>query len=187
MTHVNGIVALFLAVLLLPSCAGSSKAIQIGKAEPNPELAEQFNNVFQDGHFYFAGIPTEAGLTSVSQQGVTVVVNLLPAEQQSRRVSFDEPVLAKSLGMAYESIPMVPSTFSTDDIDRLAAIIDEAEGGVLVHCASSNRVGGLWAAYLHRHRGYELEEAIKLGTAAGLRPGGMTEAVKRVAAEKISD
>ena len=89
--------------------------------------------------------------------------------------------------MRYESIPMVPSTFSTDDVDRLAVIIDEAEGGVLVHCASSNRVGGLWAAYLHRHRGYELEEAIELGTAAGLRPGGMTEAVKRVAAEKISD
>ena len=75
---------------------------------------------------------------------------------------------------------MVPSTFSTDDIDRLAAIIDEAEGRVLIHCASSNRVGGLWAAYLHRHRGYDLEEAIELGMAAGLRPGRMIEAVKRV-------
>ncbi len=175
------------AVLVLQGCAGSRKTIQIGKAEPNPELSEQFNNVFQDGDFYFAGIPTEIGLASVSQEGVTVIVNLLPAEQQASRISFDEPVLVKSLGMRYESIPMVPSTFSTDDVDRLAVIIDESEGGVLIHCASSNRVGGLWAAYLHRHRGYELETAIELGMAAGLRPGGMTEAVKRVAEEQAPD
>ena len=187
MTHVNGVVAIVLAVLILQSCTGSSKAIQIGKAEPNPELAKQFNNVFQDGDFYFAGIPTEAGLTSVSQQGVTVVVNLLPDNQQTHNIPFNEPALVHYLGMAYESIPMVPSSFSTDDVDRLAVIIDKAEGKVLIHCASSNRVGGLWAAYLHRHRGYDLEEAIELGMAAGLRPGGMTEAVKRVADEPAPD
>lgn len=187
MTHVNGIVTIFLAVLILQSCAGSSKAIQIGKAEPNLELAEQFNNVFQDGDFYFAGIPTESGLRSASERGVKVIVNLLPAEQQASRISFDEPVLVNSLGMCYESIPMVPSTFSTDDIDRLAVIIDETEGGVLIHCASSNRVGGLWAAYLYRHRGFDFEEAVELGMAAGLRPGGMTEAVKRVAEEPAPD
>lgn len=187
MTHANGIAVMVFSVLMLQGCAGSREAIQIGMAKPNNEMSEQFNNVFQDGDFYFAGLPTEIGLRSASERGVTVIVNLLPAEQQASRVSFDEPALVKSLGMRYESIPMVPSTFSTDDIDRLAAIIDEAEGGVFIHCASSNRVGGLWAAYLHRHRGYDLEEAIELGMAAGLRPGRMIEAVKRVAGEQKSD
>ena len=116
------------AVLVLQGCAGSRKTIQIGKAEPNPELSEQFNNVFQDGDFYFAGIPTEIGLASVSQEGVTVIVNLLPAEQQASRVSFDEPALVKSLGMRYEAIPMVPSTFSTVVIRRPPALIHAAGG-----------------------------------------------------------
>ena len=187
MTRVNEIVAMCLAVLMLQSCAGSQKTIQIGKAQTSLELSEQFNNIFQDGDFYFAGIPSETGLASVSERGVTVIVSLLPEAQQARNISFDEPALARSLGMVYESIPMVTSSFSTDDVDRLAAIIDEADGGVLIHCGSSNRVGGLWAAYLHRHRGYDLEEAIELGMAAGLRRGGMTEAVRRVAAVQSSD
>ena len=183
MTHVNGIAVMVFSVLMLQGCAESRKSIHIGMADPNHEMSEQFNNVFQDGDFYFAGLPTEAGIKSASERGVTVIVNLLPAEQQAGRVSFDEPALVNSLGMRYESIPMVPSTFSTDDIDRLAAIINDADGPMLIHCASSNRVGGIWAAYLHRHQGYTLDEALKVGTAAGLKPGGMTEAVRRVAGQ----
>lgn len=180
MTQVTGIAVMLLSFFVMQGCVGPGKSNPIGIAEPNLEMSEQFNNVFQDGNMYFAGIPTEMGLASVSQRGVTVIVNLLPDAQQTRSIPFDEPALVQSLGMTYESIPMVPSSFSTDDIDRLAAIIEEAEGGVLIHCGSSNRVGGMWAAYLHRHRGYDIEEAIELGMAAGLRPGGMTDAVKRV-------
>ena len=46
-------------------------------------------------------------------------------------------------------IPVTPKSFSADVVDRFAKALDEASGGgVLVHCASSNRAGGIWAAYL---------------------------------------
>lgn len=51
---------------------------------------------------------------------------------------------------------------------------------MLIHCASSNRVGGLWAAYPVRYCGYGIDEAIRLGGAAGRSRQSMIDAAKRV-------
>ena len=52
---------------------------------------------------------------------------------------------------------------------------------MLLHCASSNRVGGVLAV-LEAKAGKPLDEAIAAGQKAGLKSGPMTEAVKRVLA-----
>ena len=138
----------------------------------------------RDESIYFAGQPREADYRRLAEEeGIkTVICARLPVELQS--LGFDEVALAAELGMAYEDIGFSYGSYSADHVDRFAEILARIEGPVLIHCASSNRVGGLWANYLNRHRGIDIEEAIRIGRAAGLRSQVMIDAVMRVAGEK---
>lgn len=141
------------------------------------------NNLSRDGRIYFGGQPDEPSLSRlVDGAGVETVINLRHDEEM-KRLAFDETEVLQSMGVRYVAIPMSPDSFSPADVDRFAEAFEGTEGNVLLHCASSNRVGGLWAAYLVRHRDVELEEAIRQGTAAGLRSPSMIEATRRVAEE----
>ena len=174
------------AVLLvtLGACAAPRlSTVAVEEAEPQQGW-EGINNLFRDGFFYFGSQPDEAAFGRLAEEaGVTTVINLR-RPQELEQLAFDEPVLVEGLGMRYVNIPITPDAFSADDVDRLAAVLAETEGPVLLHCGSSNRVGGMWAAYLARHRGVDLDEAIRLGKTAGLRRDTMIEAARRVAQEK---
>ncbi len=134
----------------------------------------------------FAGQPTEEGFRLLAERGVNVVINLRPESEMQRAIEFDEPALVESLGMDYVHIPMTPATFSADDVQRLQASINrpaKVAGEPLrfvIHCRSSNRCGGLWAAFLHENYPFEEPEAIEYGKLAGLRSESMIEATKRV-------
>jgi uncharacterized protein (TIGR01244 family) len=144
---------------------------------------EAINNLFQDGRMYFGGQPHEAALARLAgEAGVKTVINIRNPEEMSR-VPFDEPAVVESLGMRYVTIPVSPDTFSESDVAQFAELLSSTEDPVLLHCASSNRVGGMWAAYLARHEGIAVEEAIQLGRSAGLRSEGMVAAARRVAGE----
>jgi protein tyrosine phosphatase (PTP) superfamily phosphohydrolase (DUF442 family) len=78
---------------------------------------------------------------------------------------------------------MTAATFSLDDAKAVARVLDdEAAGPILLHCASSNRVGGVWAVILAM-RGRSLGQAETEGRMAGLSSPGMVEAARRVAGE----
>lgn len=138
---------------------------------------------------YFAGQPTQEGLKALSDRGVKIVVNLRSVKEMQTAVDFDEAVFVKELGMKYVHIPMTPSTFSSKDVARLKEVLDLASIGtnkqsrILIHCASSNRVGAMWAAYLNRELGFDSDKAIEYGKNAGLRSDSMIEAAKRVIAK----
>ena len=130
----------------------------------------------REGDVYFAGQPDEAGLRHAAEVGgVAVVVNLRTTGEMEK-VGFDEAALVESLGMRYVQIPLKPPSFGPPDVDLLADTLQTASGPVLVHCKSSNRVGGIWAAYLAREKGLALEAALERGKAAGLRRPVMVEA-----------
>ncbi len=131
---------------------------------------------------FFGGQPSEAALRTASDHGVTTVVNLRSAAEMNQSVALDEATLVEDLGMEYVSIPITRQSFSVADAQRLDAALRAASGRVLIHCASSNRVGALWAVYLHSHRGMALTEAMEHGRRAGMRPGAeamVTDAVGR--------
>jgi len=180
---------LFLFVLTLTACSQKSKPVAVATtdgpelAKPVPELADQFNHVFRAGDVYFAGLPTKQGIRELAGDGVKLVVNLLTDAEQSKRVSFDEPAFLESLNIDYLQLPVKPKTLSKQDVDRLAEKMAETKGKVLIHCASSNRVGALWASYLALHEGMPVEQALAHGKAAGLRASSLEEAVKRIAAK----
>jgi uncharacterized protein (TIGR01244 family) len=138
------------------------------------------------GNVLFAGQPTEEGFRLLAKRGVNVVINLRPDAEMERTMEFDEPTLVESLGMEYVHIPMTPSTFSADDVARLKAVIHRRGTAwgepftLVIHCRSSNRCGGLWAAFLHESYRFKESKAIEYGKSAGLRSESMIEATKRV-------
>ncbi|MBL8766903.1 MAG: hypothetical protein JNL94_06050 [Planctomycetes bacterium] len=167
--------------IALPWLGCASDLPPAGIAEPVTEWSNQFSVVTRDGDVYFAGLPTRGGLATAVDDGVTTVVSLLPEAEERRVLQFDEAAEVARLGARFVRIPVTAESFSAADVDAFANAWAESEGKVLLHCASSNRAGGMWAAYLIRHASIPQGEALGAGMNAGLNSQGMVDAVKRVA------
>lgn len=145
-------------------------------------LAAEVANLSQSGATYFGGFPTADGLRALKARGVTRVISLKSnAEVQAAR-GFDEAALAKELGLELIVIPVSVKSFSAADVTRFSEAYEGSTGPVLIHCGSSNTVGGVWAAYLARVKGVSKEAAIEQGRAAGLRSPEMQRAAEEVIA-----
>jgi uncharacterized protein (TIGR01244 family) len=91
-----------------------------------------------------------------------------------------ERAVVEALGLRYVSIPVAPDTFSLADVEAVEEVLAEAGAApVLLHCSSSNRVGGAWAV-IQAREGKGLEAALAAGRAAGLHSPQMEAAVRRV-------
>lgn len=123
--------------------------------------------MYTDDH-YAGGQPSPKELAELARAGVRTVINLRsPVEA----VDFDEAAEAARLGLRYAPLPIT----GAPDLDRsrvreFGRLLDAArrEGGVLVHCASGNRVGAMVALDEALNRGRPLSEALERGRAAGL-------------------
>ena len=171
---------------LTVGCASTVHRQPIGYAEPVGDWGG-ISHVARDGNVYFAGQPTRDALLEAKRRGVTTVVNLRTDEEMTSRIDFDEPALVEELGMTYVSIPVTSQSLSVAEVGRLQDVLNETTGPVLIHCGSSNRVGALWALYLHRHRGFSLDEALERGRNAGLRSEVLIQAIRRVSSEGSGD
>ncbi|MCP4250954.1 MAG: hypothetical protein GY778_28285 [bacterium] len=160
----------------LPGCARSLHGRPVVHAEPVSDW-DGIERLSRDGGVYFGGQPTAEALRAAPERGVRVVVNLR-SEPEMSALGFDEAGLVRELGMEYVAIPVTPSTFGPEDADRLKDVLSRTSGPVLIHCGSSNRVGAVWALYLNRHRGHDVDDAIELGRRAGLRSEPLVETIK---------
>jgi uncharacterized protein (TIGR01244 family) len=123
-----------------------------------------------------AGQPSAGALQELGRMGFRTVVNL----RSEREGPADERAVVEAQGLRYVSIPVTPDTFSLVDVEALEKVLDNPSAApVLVHCSSSNRVGGAWAVVQAR-QGKSLDEAEAAGRAAGLHSPQMEEAVRRV-------
>ncbi len=105
-----------------------------------------------------------AHLDEIHTGGVRTVINLCPPTE----LDWDEQAQVEARGMQYVNIPVAgPADLSAAKARELQAAVQAAEGKVLVHCQSSNRVGALFAlgAYLD---GADVETAVRVGQAHGL-------------------
>ncbi len=168
-SRMNRIALLGLLGLLSPFMYG----VEVYGAEielPRSLDADGFQEVLAvSGDVYIAGQPDKSGLDRAKSLGVTTVINLRTHRETDNRkiVPYDERESVTALGMEYVHIPQGgPETpYSPGAVDRFAQAIEAAEGKVLLHCTVAWRASHLWTAYLVKHKGMELKEAVRHGRA----------------------
>lgn len=117
---------------------------------------------------YAGGQPTPADLAALAREGVRTVIDLrAPSEPRD----YDEAAEAARLGLRYVPVPIAgPADFDRERVQAFGRALDDGrqEGGVLIHCASSNRAGAMVALDDALNRGRPLDAALAQGRAAGL-------------------
>jgi uncharacterized protein (TIGR01244 family) len=123
-----------------------------------------------------AAQPSPEALARLGEMGFRTVVNLRTEKEGAPT----EAPAVEGQGLRYVWIPMTPDTFSLADVEAVERVLDDpAAAPVLLHCASANRVGGVWAV-LQARKGKGLEEALAAGREAGMHSPQMEAAVRRV-------
>lgn len=162
---------LFTAIMLLstanmPTFADSST---VSTQNANATLAAAIPGfVRADDTIYTGGQPKAEPQTweQLKQAGVTTVINLRSYNEMQGN---PEPSQVTSAGMSYVAIPIGGANEITqENAQRLRTAIDNAEGNVLVHCASGNRVGALLAIDAANRLHLTTNQAIAYGKKAGL-------------------
>lgn len=113
------------------------------------------------------GQPERSELRAAAEAGVQTVINL---RGEGEFTEWDEGALVGELGMDYVHIPVAgPEDLNAEAVSRFdRALSESSDEPTLVHCASSNRVGALFAlraAFLNDHSD---EEAMQIGREHGL-------------------
>ena len=128
-----------------------------------------------------AGQPTAEDFQAMSAAGLKHVINLRPTTEDA---GFDEAALAAKLGLRYTLIPISGAgDFNEENARKLDAALAITPGQpTLVHCASSNRVGALFALREAWVKGKSNDQALAYGRAAGLTK--MEGAVQQILASK---
>jgi uncharacterized protein (TIGR01244 family) len=112
-----------------------------------------------------AGQPDEAAFRVFAESGYKVVIDLRTAGENR---GLDEPAVVEALGMKYISMPIGGPDITFEKARELEALLDSFDEPVLLHCASSNRVGALLALSAYADSG-DAELAIEEGRRAGMR------------------
>ena len=109
------------------------------------------------------GQPSAADFATLAESGYDTIVNLRPEAE----MSFDERAVVEALGMTYVLIPVG----GAGDVSfENAAVLDAALASskkAVVHCASGNRVGALFALRAAK-AGASADDALQLGVEHGL-------------------
>jgi uncharacterized protein (TIGR01244 family) len=123
------------------------------------------------------GMISEQGLTQLKSFGFVTVLDIRTEREGIR----EEEAAVKAMGLRYVNVPVTPQTLGITEVEAVGRILaDPRAAPVLFHCASANRVGGIWALVQLR-RGKSLEEAEADGGRIGLKSPAMIKAVRRLA------
>jgi uncharacterized protein (TIGR01244 family) len=154
-------------MILLLVAGLAASAAQTSKSDPlagNPGIPNYYR-VRPD--VAAAGQPSDEALADIQKAGFKTVINLRTAEEGS----VVEAPKVEALGLEYHNIQWGSAGITKEQFDQFEKILgDSANRPVLIHCASSNRVGAMW--YLHQVLGEGKDEATALEEArkAGMKP-----------------
>ena len=112
------------------------------------------------------GQPTQEQLQDAKELGFKTIINLRGVGEAGTDV---EPGIVANLGMAYHHLPINGAAGITfENAEAFGRLMDASDGPIMVHCASGNRVGALFAIKSYRVDGASAEDALALGYRAGL-------------------
>lgn len=133
-------------------------AVSADEIRQNPQVLEGQRAIS-------TGQPDEAMLKAARAAGFKAVIDLRTASEER---GFDEAGAAEALGLAYINLPIADGADITyENAAKLSEIMDAADGPMLLHCVSGNRVGAL-VALQAAMAGASDEDALAAGKAAGL-------------------
>lgn len=127
-------VALF---LVLAACASTSSLDMAALSG-----AEINNFRAPEAEVLSTGQPTADQLRVMANAGVKHVINLRSPGEDA---GFNEQATVESLGMTYHNIPVsvADGGLNATNASSLQSLLAELGDGVVVHCATGNRVGAL--------------------------------------------
>jgi len=134
--------------------------------------------IYSEGRYHFSAQPDVDTLRDeIKKSGVTTVVNFR-RDVEMESVPFDEQLVVEDAGATYVHIPLGGGLgdepgYDPEDVDRLAEVLKDAEGNVLLHCASGGRARTIWTAYLIKHEGLTEEEATRRAQQVGQEPSSL--------------
>lgn len=133
------------------------------------------------GNILLGGQPSREALAGLATDGTRVVVDLRRAEEGR---GYDEQVVAKEIGLEYLRFGFGGPDPLSDPIfanvrERLAAHRMDGKGDLLLHCASSVRVGAVWLTSRVLDEKVEWNVALEEAHAVGLDSKSLEEAAWR--------
>lgn len=151
---------LIAAGVLAAGCAATPPVTHV----PIAELAADAGRLPSRGYLS-TGQPDVSTLEAIAAAGYAGVVDLRTADEAR---GYDEAGTATALGLRYVSLPVAgPADVTWENAAALDRVLADMEGPVLLHCASGNRVGALFALRAST-AGASDEEALEVGRRAGL-------------------
>jgi uncharacterized protein (TIGR01244 family) len=131
------------------------------------ETFKIMNATFPEPGMMAAGQPTGEQIQLLAEEGYKTVIDLrLPDEPRG----FPEVEAVRENGMAYVNVPVSSDSLDPAGLDRFFAVMKKVQEPVLIHCASSNRVGAFLYAWWVLEKGMPAGEALEKAKAAGLKP-----------------
>lgn len=114
-----------------------------------------------------AGRLQPADVEPVRQAGIRHVIDLTP---DAETPDFDEAAAVRAAGMGYDNLPLRGAVDLTpENVAAFDRLLGSAQRPVLVHCASGNRVGAMAALRAAWIDGHDVDAAIAIGRAWGLK------------------
>ena len=119
------------------------------------------------------GQPTEQHLQAFKAAGGEVVLdNRDPMEPRP----FDEPVVARALGLEYVNVPIVHGAVTNETMRSMYQTVKSLEGRkTLLHCSSGNRTSAALIPYLMIDKKMEQDDAVDTAMRGGLRSAELME------------
>lgn len=154
------IMAGLVMLALAGGASGGERIVAVSVEEIRADPA-----VLEGPEYLSTGQPDEQILAMAGAAGYAAVIDLRP-ESEDR--GYDEAAAVEALEMRYYRLPVAGAEDVTfENARRLDRILAGIDGPVLVHCASGNRVGALFALRAGM-AGASDEEALEVGKTAGL-------------------
>jgi len=124
-------------------------------------------NPVQVGNLLIGGQPSRVALAQLAETGYKTVLSV----RGKSEVSWDEKMVADSLGMNFFSIEMenLVEEITSEQVERFAKLMEAGESPMVLHCGSGNRISGLWAVWLVEHRNVPPEEALRIASQTGMK------------------
>lgn len=158
-------------LLLLLGCQGEPEELATAPPTPRETLQQVQLGTLERLHtrdgVYLSGQPTADDLALLQQRGVVTVID---QRGDAETPDLDERAVVTELGLAYHNPAFGGPLPLTDEVlDQTRELLRDAPRPLLMHCASANRTGAAWLAYLLVDEGLPVDLALAEAKQVGLR------------------